>query len=247
LFEGSLRSLVEWFDREFVRPRHRIIGEQMVLRCITTEELFQISHRLALAISPYVSRNAIMNRTPEARLATVLMDTDGVVMSALGNRVEDWFGRLQTEWGWNSRYWEQRALAAMKARHHSRARDFAEQAVGIERHPLPMTTCALINLSSVEHDVNLHRTKCEILFQEAVELLDQALRMGLERGFRDMHPYHVLLAHSVRVAKKLYGKIPDALWTKLDFHSDSAERYFGRVAEIRKALDRLKSERRSPH
>ena len=29
-FVGSMRALVEWFDREFVRPRHRVIGEETV-------------------------------------------------------------------------------------------------------------------------------------------------------------------------------------------------------------------------
>jgi len=203
-------------------------------------ELFQISHRLALALSPYVSRDAIMKRTPEARLARQLMDTDGVVIPVLGGKAEAWFAGLQTGWGWNSRYWEQRALATMKARHYARARDFAQQAVGIERHSLPMTTCALVNLVSVEHDEQLSRGECEDLFEEAIELLHDALRMGSNWGFHNMHPYHVLLSHSVRVALKLTGEIPQALRTKLEFHADEAEQFFGRDPEIRKALERLK-------
>jgi hypothetical protein len=240
LFSGSMRALVEWFGQEFVRPRHRVIGEETVRMCMDRDELFQISYRLALALSPYVSRDAIMKRTPEARLARELMDMDGVVIPALGDEVEAWFATLEVGWGWNSRYWEQRALAAMKARRYKRARDFAEQAVGIERHPLPMTTCALVNLASIEHDTELGREECEALFQEAIQLLDDAIRMESSWGFIDIHPYHILFSHSVRVALKLTGKIPEALRTKLELHGTETERLFGSDPEIRAALDRLK-------
>ena len=242
VFSGSMRALVEWFGQEFVRPRHRVIAEETVRRCMDRDELFQISYRLALALSPYVSRDTIMKRTPEARLARELMDMDGVVIPALGTEAEAWFAALEVGWGWNSRYWEQRALAAMKARRYKRARDFAEQAVGVERHPLPMTTCALVNLASVEHDEHLDRGECEALFQEAIQLLDDAIRTGLSWGFMDMHPYHILLSHSVRVAHKLTGEIPEALRTKLELHAANAERFFGRDPEIRTALDRLKDQ-----
>ncbi len=241
LSTGSMRELVEWFDQEFVRPRHRVIGEETVRKCMDRDELFHISYRLALALSPYVSRDTIMKRTPEARLARELMDMDGVVIPVLGNKAEDWFAALKVEWGWNSRYWEQRALAAMKARQYKRARDFAEQAVGIERHPLPMTTCALVNLASVEHDAQLGKGECEALFQEAIQLLDDAIRMGSGWGFIDMHPYHILFSHSVRVARRLIGEIPGTLRTKLELHGADAERFFGRDSEISTALDRLKS------
>jgi hypothetical protein len=34
LSAGSMRALVEWFDQEFVRPRHRVVGEETVRRCM---------------------------------------------------------------------------------------------------------------------------------------------------------------------------------------------------------------------
>ncbi len=240
---GSMRGLVEWFDQEFVRPRHRVVAEEIIRRCMDRAELFHISSRLAAALSPYVNRRTIITRSPEARLARELMDTDGLVVPALGSRAEEWFKAVEREWGWNSRYWEQRALTAMKAKHYSRARDFAEQGVGAETppHPMPMTTCALVKLSSVEHDVNLTRSNCEDLFSQAIDLLDEAIDAWYSRrSFADEHPYHVLFQHSVRVALKLTGGIPEKLRIKLERHGATAEKLFKRDRAMVRILSELK-------
>jgi len=242
LSTGRMRGLIEWYDQEFVRPRHRVVGEQTLQKCMSPEELFQISERLAGALSPYVNRSTLMVRSPEARLAAELMNIDGLVVQALGERAEAWFQGLERDWGWNSRYWEQRALAAMKARHYPRARDFAEQAVGAENHPFPKTTCALVNLASIEHDENLERQECESLFSEAITLLDEAIYSWRTRRWRDAHSYHVLFMHAVRVSRKLFGGIEADLRGKLESHGADVERLFSRDPEISKALSTLKEE-----
>jgi hypothetical protein len=98
LSAGSMRSLMEWFDLQFVRPRHRVIGEETV-RCMGLDELFRISQRLNLALAPYVNRQTIIRRTSEARLARELMDTDGILVPVLGELAEEWFATLESEWG----------------------------------------------------------------------------------------------------------------------------------------------------
>jgi hypothetical protein len=242
LGSGALRGLIEVYQREFVRPRHRVIGEQTMQHCMTLDEIFEISCRLTLALAPYVNRQTIMARTPETRLARLLMDTDGDLVPALKDRSLEWFAQLESEWGWNSRYWEQRALAAMKARQFSRARDFAEQAVGIEDHPMALTTCALIKLASVEHDDQLTRSACEDLFETAVRLLDDAIRESTYRHFISFHPYHVLFIHAVRVARKLYSVLPNLLRDSLEMHGASAVRLFERDSQIIGDLLTLKRE-----
>ena len=47
-----MRELVQWFDHEYLRPRHRVVGEETVRNCMDRKELFSISRRLALALSP---------------------------------------------------------------------------------------------------------------------------------------------------------------------------------------------------
>lgn len=240
VFEG-LHGLVTWFDNEWLRPRHRTIAEAVIRHCMTPTEIFDISLRLSGALAPYVSRNAIMNRTPEARLARRLMDADGIVVPKLGNNAEQWFAALERNWGWNSRFWEQRALVALKQRRYKRARDYAEQAIGLEDHPLPMTTCALVMISSAEADPALRDTQREDLLREGVKLLDGAIRRASARGWRDIHPYHVLLIHSVHVARYLFGNLPDWVTGPIRYHAEAA-RLFSSDPEVNQALNDLQRE-----
>jgi len=68
LESGTLRGLVEVYQYEFVRPRHRVIGEQMLQHCMTLDEIFNISRQLTLALAPYVNRQN--NNGSHARNAT---------------------------------------------------------------------------------------------------------------------------------------------------------------------------------
>ena len=238
-FAGKMRGLVTWFDVEWLRPRHRVIAEATVRHCMSSSEVFDISLRLGAALAPYVSRNAIMNRTPEAKLARRLMDADGMVVSRLRRNAEEWFGLLERNWGWNSRYWEQRALVALREKRYQRARDYAEQAVGLEQHPLPMTTCALVMIVSAEKDPSLHDAQRESFLKEGVELLDDAIRRASARGWGEIHPYHVLLIHAVRVSRTILGELPNWLSEKIRSHAREASRLFSKDPEIRSALVQL--------
>ena len=234
---GAAHGLIAWLDMEWLRPQHRV--EATVRDCMTSSELFDISLRLSSALAPYVSRNAIMNRTLEARLARRLMDADGIVVPRLKREAATWFGLLERHWGWNSRYWEQRALVALKERRYQRARDYAEQAVGLEMHPLPMTTCALVMILSAENDPSLRDAQREGYLEEGVELLDDAIRRASARGWREIHPYAILLIHSVRVARNLLGALPDWMTAKIRAHALEASRLFSNDPELRKALTEL--------
>lgn len=238
-FAGPMRGLIKWFDVEWLRPRHRVIAEATVSHCMTPQEVFDISLRLGGALAPYVSRNAIMNRTPEAKLARRLMDADGLVVPRLGREAGEWFSLLERNWGWNSRYWEQRALVALRDSRYGRARDYAQQAVGLEQHPLPMTTCALVMIFSAENDPALNDLSREGFLKEAVDLLDDAIRRASARGWAEIHPYHVLLVHAVRVSRRLFGELPGWFSEKISAHARDASRLFSSNPEMNAALHEL--------
>lgn len=238
-----MRGLVTWFDVEWLRPRHRVIAESTISHCMSSSEVFDIALRLSGALAPYVSRNAIMNRTPEARLARRLMDADGIVVPKLGRRAEEWFALLERNWGWNSRYWEQRALVALKQQRYRRARDYAEQAVGLEAHPLPMTTCALVMISSADSDPTLRDGEREDLLKEGVNLLHDAIRRSSAKGWIEIHPYAVLFIHSVRVSRRLLDGLPDWMLATLRAHAGEAVRLFLKDPEMLAAVNRLQKEK----
>ena len=240
---GAMRGLISWFDGEWLRPRHRVIAETTVRHCMSSSQVFDISLRLSSALAPYVSRHAIMNRTPEARLARRLMDADGLVVPRLRQDAERWFELLERYWGWNSRYWEQRALVALKQTRYNRARDYAEQALGLEEHPLPMTTCALILIASAENDRHLQGSQKEEFLKKGVALCDQAIRLASARNRAEIHPYAVLLIHAPRAAKRVLHAIPDWMTAKIREHSQEAARLFSNDPEITRALAGLSKAR----
>lgn len=242
-FSGPMRGLITWFDLEWLRPRHRVIAEATVRKCMSASEIFDISLRLGGALAPYVSRSTVMNRTPEARLARRIMDADGIVVPRLKKQAESWFQLLERHWGWNSRFWEQRALVALEEHNYRRARDYAYQAVGLESHPLPMTTCALVNISSAERDPSIQKSERIECLKAGVDLLDQAISRATIRGWPEIHPYHILLTHAVRAARALFDNLPDWLIGRLRAHASEAARVGAKDAQIQLALQGLRRAR----
>lgn len=238
---GALRGLVVW-SGENVKPRHRVIAEATLNECVDGDVAFRFAHGLAIALAPYVSRKTIISKSGEARLAPQLMDADGAVVPLLGNRADEWFQLLEQTWGWNSRYWEQRSLSALKRRQYARARDFAQQAVGIEQHPLPITTCALVQLASAESDRALGQRERDSLFDSAIGYLDRAIRLSLAHHRAEIHPYHILLNQACRVARRLFNRLPDNLASVVRSHAQEARRLFGRNQEISTLLDQFSRE-----
>lgn len=235
---GALAGLVGWRDREFITARHRVIAETTVRQCFDDEALIEESRALALALAPYVGRPAMMRRTAEARLARELMDADGPVVKRLGGVAERWFSDIEPAWGWTSRYWEQRALVALNAKSYGRARDFAQQAVGIEIHRFPLATAGLVHIASAQREPGLGHGQRDALFREGVGYLRQALRDGTS-GPLTVHPYDILLNHASKIGRELYKHVPDWLNDALrDGLRDALER-FPRDERVRRAAARL--------
>jgi hypothetical protein len=238
---GPLASLVNWFDREYLRPRHRVIAERTVARCISREELEDVSRRLAIALAPYVSPFSFKRRTSEARLARELMDADGPILGRIGPHADKWFESIRELWGWTSRYWEQRALVALRTNHYGRARDFAQQAVGIERHRFPLATAGLTHVVSSQRDRGLGWQEREQLFRDGVRMLQDAVREDTN-GPLTVHPYDILLTHVPRIARGLYrGSVPTWLADILRDELKRAEERFPRDEHVRRAGATLRS------
>jgi hypothetical protein len=241
VFRGEMRGLVRWNDREYILPRHRVIGDETVSRFMTRDQVFSVSLNLALAVAPYVSKDSIRRKAPETRLAGALMDCDGLIVPKLGERAEEWYDELATAFGWNSRYWEQRALLSVKGGRYARARDFSEQAVGLERHPQTWTTCGFVKLVSAERDPGLsHGARAELL-ESGVEALEEAIYLAVKWDRYEPHAYHILLSRAVRVSGFLHDKVPDFLLAAIGAHAPAAaSEYFSRP-EMRQALEDLEA------
>ncbi|EHR73679.1 hypothetical protein BurJ1DRAFT_4894 [Burkholderiales bacterium JOSHI_001] len=191
-------------DGDFVLPLHPAVGERL-LSYLSRERrplLATLFRNLALALAPYVNRQTIIDRSPEARLAGRLFNAGRVVRPLLREKAQDFYQAVQEAWQWNSRYWEQRAILTQDE-NIDHAIQYARHAVAIEEHPFPKTTLASLIVRKME----LGRGPDEVLFDETYSLLETALRDEATRAWRPTpHPYSVLF-HAISVFLKAGGKL----------------------------------------
>jgi hypothetical protein len=177
-------------DREFLTPINAVVGERVLRRVADQwpDDLFNAFVALARAIAPYVSIPAIRRRSPEARLAGRLFDSDKVVKPWLGSRAEAFYDQTRRDWEWNSRYWEQRALL-LASTDLPRALSYARHAVAIELHPFSLTTLGKLLMLQMESEPTSRAT----LFGEAFDHLTRAIEIEAQRTRTTVHPFATLL------------------------------------------------------
>jgi hypothetical protein len=190
-----LRLSTNALEGEFIVCLNAMIGEQVLNRVARREP--EILHNaftgIASQLAPYLNRTAIMRRSPEARLAGRLFDADKVVRPLLGPDAEEFYIRVQEQWAWNSRYWEQRALL-VSDHDPSTGLQYARHAVAIEGHPYALTTLGKILIRFMERN----RAERDITFAEAFRTLEAAIEAGTRRSRVTMHPYVTLFTGTVK-------------------------------------------------
>src|SRR5205823_6170871 len=98
--------------------------------------------------------------------------------------------RLESEWGWNSRYWEQRALLELE-HNPMLAVDHAENAVRIEYHPHPLTTLAKIEFRIAQQWCG-SPTGTEYV-DKGLKTAEAAIGLSLSRRRVEPHPFDVAI------------------------------------------------------
>ena len=177
---------------------------------------------MANALAPHVNRRAIMNRSPEARLAGRLFDCDKVVRPLLKESAEDFYVAVQPAWEWNSRYWEQRALLVAPD-NLDQAISFAKHAVAIEQHPYPLTTLGKLLLKRMENATS-SRDDC---YAEAAACLNDAIDREHRFSRITIHPYMTLFAGTAKYLE-LGGRLTKKDKDRMDKHLDEAKfEFFG--------------------
>lgn len=174
---------------DYVVPLSKTVAERMLNFVAEAhgEYLLRIFTRLAKAVAPYVSRETIIRKTPEAKLAGRLFDADKIVTPLLGNLGFRFYLDVVQDCGWNSRYWEQRALF-MAPSDLAVAIQYARQAVAIEPHPYTFTTLAKVLLIEVKRN---HKDRTR-LFDEAFTYLRRAIEHEERYARISIHPFMTL-------------------------------------------------------
>ncbi len=174
-----------------------------------------------------------MRRSPEARLVGRLLDADKVVRPLLDAGAEGFYISVQSQWDWNSRYWEQRALLAAETDLDS-ALQYARHAVAIERHPFPLTTLGKILLMQMD----IPSRGVEGLYGEALATLSAAIESEARRSRITVHPFATLLSGTARYCE-LGGVLTASQRERIDSYYAEAQARFGGDAMIDAVLRRL--------
>jgi hypothetical protein len=189
------------FDtRDYIIPTNPVLGERILREVAKSDSalMFEVYCAVGAYLAPYVNRQAIRRRTPEARIAQRLFDYDDVVSELIPNQSESLYLSMKRYWDWNSRYWEQFALLKvdkyLKSTDQNRfdllaqAISHARHAVKIERHSFGLTTLGRILLVQMRHITG----GFERPFREAFGYLEEAIRQEGRNNRIAIHPYMAL-------------------------------------------------------
>ncbi|MDC3962623.1 P-loop NTPase [Polyangium jinanense] len=237
--DGELRALVLPKPDGTLLTRHRVVAEQTY--GLLGRRSYDVHVALARALRPYVSREAIKQRQPEARLAGRLLDAE-FVEGMLQERAAEFYEEIAPDWQWNSRYWEQRALFTVPT-DPDKALRYAEQAVGIENHPLPLTTLAKIQFTVAEMR-GYARFEDRRLVLDALESAKEAVVIAKRRHRHEVHPHDVAVRGAITFLK--YAKAHSISlsewpgWATMDFIAMDLRRVHprGSAEQLRKDWER---------
>jgi len=233
--EIPLRLAFSALDDDYVVAMNAIIAERILHRASRSDPDVVLTAFVTTAseLAPYVNRRAIMQRSPEARLAGRLFDVDKVVRPLLGAKAESFYISVQDQWEWNSRYWEQRALLAAETDLRM-GLQYARHAVAIELHPFPLTTLGKLLLRQMEvAPAEMHR-----VYAEAFEKLSAAIETEARRSRITVHPFSTLLSGTARYCD-LGGELTPDQRYRIDEYAAEARTRFRTDALIHAALRRL--------
>lgn len=168
-----------------VAARHFGLAARASAQVLTIDRRYAASLDLARALVPYVHPTTISMRTKEVLLVSKLLDAQRVVSSFGREQAGSLYDELEAEYAWNSRFWEQRALAELESHdpRFERAEAWAREAVVRHEDGLSLNTLATVLLRRSVAQTELE----EEPFFEGLEIVDQARSRSITRLTE--HPY----------------------------------------------------------
>lgn len=179
-----------------LKTRQRALASLFIDEVLDQDQRYGLSSALATSIAQYVSPQAIVERSVYARIIGQLMDERNVRRWIGQSRINDWYDDQAESYGWNARFWEQRALAATRLGHWDRAESYAEQAVDILGDPFTFNTLGTTLLRKADADTDPGSEARWSYYRRAVDALTESRREGRERF---MHPYVTFFEYTLRL------------------------------------------------
>ena len=197
--KGSLSQL-GYFDTNGVRLRSRAFA-LFTWEQITLAERYNWSQVVVLSLAPLIVKSSISKRTLPYQIVKSLMDWQ-FVKSSLLDRSEEWYGQIESEFGWNARFWEQRALLASDSSEEARAFSYAKKAVSLHSDdPFTHTTLGKV---CVHIGVNRKDEIGVARFWEGVKSLETSRTIARDRGLEWEHPFMTFFTYALRAVEETH-------------------------------------------
>lgn len=140
---NGLSSLVRINDQA-IRPRHHRLAEALFDSQAFDGHSTHVLSDFAKVLSSRVDPGAIRKNTRYYRMAVRILDHELLNKLVGSNRVDEIYEAIEVEYTWNSRYWEQRALAASARFHYEDAVAWSDTALSVYRDAYSLNTSAAI-------------------------------------------------------------------------------------------------------
>ena len=189
-------------DSKGLKPRHRVIASIVVTTIVESHDLYNLTRDLAKALSPYVTLDTIRQRTLHYRITRLLLNADTICNLVKPRRAREWYIELEKDYGWNARFWEQRAITEVKNYNFPRARSYAEEALRIQKHPFTLNTLGSILTRMAFDYYDPGTEEASDIFWEGIQYLKESRGTG-EEGIQ---PYTAFFTRSITYMRKLKEK-----------------------------------------
>lgn len=138
LVDSELQGLVVQ-ERAGLRLTHRIVASLLIRECFDPEARFRLAVNVARALAPHIDRRQLVNVSRASRITRELVAARTVRWLCGPEYGEEFYASLEQSFGWNGRYWDQRAIWHLEQDDPALARTYAEKSVAVHRHPYALT------------------------------------------------------------------------------------------------------------
>lgn len=149
LFQNDVATSMVRLDGPRIRVRHRLFGELLTRNFIPRDEVLRLLVRLCLALAPQIDASSVSANTWAYRVSRHFLDHDQLAGLIGRHRLADFYSEIESGFAWNTRFWEQRALAASKDGDHPMASRFANQGILRHRDAYSVNTLATVQLHAL--------------------------------------------------------------------------------------------------
>jgi SIR2-like domain len=200
--DGELADICH-YDERGLRLRSSAFARYVWTK-LSQNDKYVCSLTLAKQLAPLVVPLSITRRALPFLIFRQLMDWE-VVREDFGKDANRWYGELEGAMGWNSRFWEQRALLLTYEGVHTTAYSYAKKAAKL--HAKDAFVWTTLGKVCVNLGVN-QRDKIGVAkFWEGVQCLETSRNLAIQANAEWEHPYVTFFNSAIKAAKLQHFEI----------------------------------------